>query len=504
MKEFIGINIGALLTKFSAIEPLKEKEIYNEKDFKLKLVLNDIIDRVLPSIIQYKENNTIFIGQSTKLGYKKYYLSTFDNLSRLLGLVSNNGINELEKKYFLTLENFEIGYFNFIIDNIKYQQPADYFVFSFIEQLDKKIKNKLNDYELKKYIFAIPDYYTYYQKESLQNMLKLKYNSMTFPLINESTALTMYYGYFNYKELNDDDKKYIIFIDIGHSKTSFILSEFTKKEFIVKNVVNIPFLGGRDFNNRIFEFCLKKFKEEYNRDLTVTGRIKVRLMEEIEIKRKILSINDEVNINIDGIEKGIDFSFIMEKSEFEEIISNEIELFKREFKLFYDKIKTKYKISKIEMAGQLMRTPKLKSIVYEISEITLSETIAMDMCHSFGVLLYGTLILEKRNYEELKSVKSYNNYSLYYSFDKKDKEVLIKKGDKFPFENRIIINDEYKQNCENIFIYYDNNELNNLNIVLDKELQLINIKNCIKKNEQYLYLNYKINEENEITIIDEK
>ena len=504
MKEFIGINIGALLTKFSAIEPLKEKEIYNEKDFKLKLVLNDIIDRVLPSIIQYKENNTIFIGQSTKLGYKKYYLSTFDNISRLLGLVYNYGINELEKKYFITLENFEVGCFNFIIDNIKYQQPADYFVFTFIQQLDKKIKNKLNDNELKKYIFAIPDYYTYYQKQSLQEMLQMKYDSMmTFPLINESTALTMYYGYFNYKELNDH-KKYIIFIDIGHSKTSFILSEFTKEEFIVKKVKNIPFLGGRDFNNRIFEFCLKKFKEVNNRDLTVTGRIKVRLMEEIEIKRKILSINDEVNINIDGIEKGIDFSFIMEKSEFEKIISNEIELFKREFKLFYDKVKSKYKISKIEMAGQLMRTPKLKSIIYEISEITLSETIAMDMCHSFGVLLYGTFILEKRNYEELKSVESYNNYSLYYSFDKKNKEALIKKGDNIPFKNTIIIEDKYKQNYENIFIYYDNDELKNLNIVLDEEFKSINIKNFIKNNFQYSYLKYKINELNELQFINEK
>ena len=503
MKEFIGINIGALLTKFSAIEPLKEKEIYNEKDFKLKLVLNDIIDRVLPSIIQYKENNTIFIGQSTKLGYKKYYLSTFDNISRLLGLVYNYGINELEKKYFITLENFELGCFNFIIDNIKYQQAADYFVFTFIQQLDKKIKNKLNDNELKKYIFAIPDYYTYYQKQSLQEMLQMKYDSMTFPLINESTALTMYYGYFNYKELTNE-KKYVIFIDIGHSKTSFILSEFTKKEFIVKKVKNIPFLGGRDFNNRIFEFCLKKFKEVNNRDLTVTGRIKVRLMEEIEIKRKILSINDEVNINIDGIEKGIDFSFIMEKSEFEKIISNEIELFKREFKLFYDKVKSKYKISKIEMAGQLMRTPKLKSIIYEISEITLSETIAMDMCHSFGVLLYGTFILEKRNYEELKSVESYNNYSLYYSFDKKNKEALIKKGDNIPFKNTIIIEDKYKQNYENIFIYYDNDELKNLNIELDEEFKSINIKNFIKNNFQYSYLKYKINELNELQFINEK
>ena len=74
----------------------------------------------------------------------------------------------------------------------------------------------------------------------------------------------MYYGYLNYKELTNE-KKYVIFVDIGYSKTSFIFSEFTQNEFIVKKVENIPFLGGRDFNDRIFEKCLKQFEKENNK-----------------------------------------------------------------------------------------------------------------------------------------------------------------------------------------------------------------------------------------------
>ena len=499
MKEFIGINIGSLLTKFSSCEPLQEKTIYNALDFKLKIILNDIIDRVLPSIIQYKENNTIFIGQSAKLGYKKYYLSTFENLSRFLGLSNDFRINDFEKKYFITSENFEKGCFNFILNNDKYQLLADYIVFQFIEELDKKIKNKLNDSNFNKYIFSIPDYYTIFQKESLENCL-LGLFKVKYPLINESTALTMYYGYVNYNELSKD-KTYIIFIDIGHSKTSFILSEFTKEEFIVKNVENIPFLGGRDFNNRIFELCLKKFEEINNKKIKITGRNKIRLMEEIENKRRILSINDDVNLNVDGIEREIDFSYTMERSEFEEIISKEIDLFKTKFKSFYEKVKSQYKISKIEMAGQLMRTPKLKSIVYDISNIILSETIAMDMCHSLGVLLYETFILENRKYEKLKSVKSYNNYSLYYSFDKINKKELIKKGENFPFENNIIIKKENNQNYENIYIFYDNEELKELNIKLKKHFMKIDIKKYIRKEGSQIYLKYKINESNELEFI---
>ena len=60
----IGINIGSQSTKFSASEELPNKEIYSVKDFKLNINLNDILDRFIPSIIQFKETNRLF-GQST-------------------------------------------------------------------------------------------------------------------------------------------------------------------------------------------------------------------------------------------------------------------------------------------------------------------------------------------------------------------------------------------------------------------------------------------------------
>ena len=177
----IGINIGSQNTKYSAGDLIYVKDIYSTTDFKLNPILNDYLERVILSIIQFKDDN-----------------------------------NSL----------------------------------------------KLKTNENQKFIFSIPDYYTFYQKESLKNILKALdiYNE---PMINESTALTMYYGYLNYNELTYENK-YIIFIDIGHSKTSFILSEFSRKKFSVKYVENIPFLGGRDINNKLFELCLKKFKEKNN------------------------------------------------------------------------------------------------------------------------------------------------------------------------------------------------------------------------------------------------
>ena len=315
----IGINIGAQTTKFSGGFLTSKKERYETSDFKINPFLNDILDRVNLSIIQFKEAN-IFFSNSTKLGYKKYYKSTFENLSRLIGFSYNLGINKKEIDYLYTFDNYneENNTFNFKLKEKEYSLTGEQCVYAYINEIDKKIKNKLNTTEPQKYIFSIPDYYTFFQKESLKNILDaLNLNNIAF--LNESTALTMYYGYLNYRELTNEIKSYI-FIDIGHSKTSIFLSQFSRKKFSVKRVINIPFLGGRDINRRIFDLCLKEFKIQNGKDLIITGRNKIRLLEEIEKAKKTLTINSEASINVDAIQSEIDFSFEITKETFEEII----------------------------------------------------------------------------------------------------------------------------------------------------------------------------------------
>ncbi len=452
----IGISIGSKLTKFSAREALPQKEngIYDYNDFKIKLDLNDILDRVLPTTLQIKENN-ILIGQTTQLGHKKYYLSTFENLLRLIDL------NDKEKEYFITLENFieEFECFKIINNGNEQVIEGEHFLIEFLRQLDKKIKDKLKTNEKQNYIFTLPDFFIY-NKQKFSNILSCAELKNDLPIISESTALTMYYGYFNYDEL-DYEKKYILFIDSGHSKTSFILSEFSKKEFAVKEVQNIPFLGGRDFNKKIFEHCLKIYKEQNQKELKVTPRVKIRFMEEIEKKRRILSINDGIDIDILSIEKETDFNYYLEKEEFENIISEELNIFQEKFQLFYQKVKHKYKISKIEIAGQLMRTTKLKEIVTQISSMNISETIFLDLCHSLGALLYGTFILKNRKFQELECFKSYNMYNILYSFDGLNKEILITQGANIPFKGRIDFQIENNKVIvpAKIYCFYYNEEI---------------------------------------------
>ena len=506
----IGINIGSQLTKFSAIEIMMDKkdDVYHSKDFKINQNLKHFIDRVIPSIIQFREKDRL-IGETTKIGYKKYYLSTFNNLSRLIGYIYPIEINDLEIEYFISDDNYEDGNFNFKLNEKKFHFTGDYCVCAFINEIDKKIKNILNTNEKQKYIFTIPDYYTCYQKHSLKLILESLNLNNNFPFINESTAITMYYGYINY--LNFKETKYVIFIDVGHSKTSFILSKFSQEEFEVIKVENIIFFGGRNLNEIIYDECLKEFEKKNKRKMNITGRNTIRLMEEIEKSRKNLSINDDAEIIVDSIDNDIDFQYTITKKKFYEITRDQIKEFEKKFKEFYKEVKNKYEIYKIEMGGQLMRTPILQEIIKNISNINISKTISLDECHSLGALLYATFILDNKKFEKLKSVKSHNMYSINYSFDGNHFQPLIIKNENIPFEKNIKYERILDNNDTSFILTYDKNEFKDIKlgdndddyIVYEYIFDNSEIKKYLKKNNyghyEFLILKIQMNESNEIS-----
>ena len=191
-------NIGSFLTKIPCGDLIqKNKDVYNCFDFKINPLFSDHLERVLESIIQYKENSILF-ASSTFLGYKKYHLSTFNNLSRLIGFMYNRSIiNKEEQKYSIKNNyNEEKGTFTFELNNNQYEHTTgDDCVCSYLKKKKKKIKTKLKTDEKQTYIFSVPDYYTYYQKEALKIILQSLNLNNEYPFINELTAITMYYGY---------------------------------------------------------------------------------------------------------------------------------------------------------------------------------------------------------------------------------------------------------------------------------------------------------------------
>ena len=86
-------------------------------------------------------------------------------------------------------------------------------------------------------------------------------------IINESSAITMYYGYKRYKDMfvsnktkvDKTIKKNVIFIDIGYSKTTFIFSTFNYAYFKVKYVKTLTDKKKKKKNKKKEKVCIEEF-----------------------------------------------------------------------------------------------------------------------------------------------------------------------------------------------------------------------------------------------------
>ena len=101
------------------------------------------------------------------------------------------------------------------------------------------------------------------------------------------------------KKIDPNIEKNILFIDIGYSKTSFILSKFKYNEFKVEYVLCDDNLGGRNFDEIIYKHCVSYFTKEIKENIEISNKMKYKLLEEIQKKRIQLSVNNEDKIYVE-------------------------------------------------------------------------------------------------------------------------------------------------------------------------------------------------------------
>ena len=383
----LGINIGALKTVYSIFSEINGKYVSN-------VLLMNNSSRIIPSIICYTKSHRLF-GDNSLSSLKQNLDTSYNNLSRILDINDENLKFLFSKKeqnkfycYNELREKEEIGSENIIADYLS---------------LINKYYFEKEKYDYTNTCISVPDFYTENQKEILQIICE-SIGMKNINIINESTAITMYYGYTKYRDLfvqetNEVDptiEKNILFIDIGYSKTSFILSYFTYNKFEVKYVDYIPNIGGRNFDELIYNYCVDKFKQENNIEISdISIKMKYRILEEIQKKRIQLTVNNEILFKVEQIFNEKDLNIIIKKEELETIIKDLLDKINVKFDDVIKVVKEKQiKIDYVELAGELMRTPILQKMI-ENKKLEISKTILIDECTSVGAALLGSFFEKK-------------------------------------------------------------------------------------------------------------
>ena len=531
----IGINIGAQNTIYSIFSKV------NNKSFITQVLLSDVASRVIPSILVYTDDHRLY-GETAKASMKRFSESTYINLSRLIGFnpkcnfyLKEFGEDKNIKYSYLGTplkdNNILNGKFKGYIDKITKQDnkenlaqevnPKNY------EEVTSDIiladfLSLLNDFYFKQQAInynvitlSIPDYFTIYQREKMKIILESIHKDKKVNVITESTAITLYYGYTKYRDMfikgkigvDQLIKKNIIFIDIGHSKTTFIFSSFKFNEFKVLYVECLPYLGGRNIDFIILDKILEDYNknEEVKEELEKLGKDKfipdskllLRILESIEKGRKALTVNKDTTILVESLFADIDLEYKLKKEDFEKLIKDEfLNKFEYAFKSFYKTIiNNKYTIDNIEMCGELIRIPILQSIVKKVSGMEISKKILIDECPSVGAALYGNYKYGNFPINTFKTLYEYNNfYPLKININTEPKNDELNKN----------IKDYYKEIGNNQFYVKIPNYQKMKSIIITKEFDNNNNNNKLIKDfiENLVFYKCEIKKLNELKLKD--
>ena len=466
----LGINIGSLNSTVTIGSQLNSALL-----FKTELLLSETSARTCPSIISFGETHRI-IGDQAALVLRKNIKSSFQYINRFIGFDPKSPFSSTElKNYYYIGDTYDPNKnkFSYTINGEKKEISPEEIVTSYLHLLYNSyvIQKNLNPECI---VFSVPDYFTCSQKHKYLQIAESIGIKNDIHLVNESSAITLYFGYKKYKDYfirKKEDKsatidpsitKYILFIDAGHSKVTFVLSKLAYNLFTVLDTTTIPFLGGRDFDEAIYKYCCDEFNKKNGIDISKNNKTKLRLLAPISKARKTLTVNKDAQISVDSLAEDIDFSLLLTRENFELLIKDKVQLFKQELVNFIERNKKNYPhidITNVEMAGELMRTPILEKTVKEIAKIEMSKTILTDECLSVGCSLYGALLKGTFPIKNFKGIYHLNHYSILSSLNNGPCNEFVSNHYQIPEFKSFTFNKEEMNNNINISFYHSKKEI---------------------------------------------
>src|SRR6478736_1643878 len=211
-------------------------------------------------------------------------------------------------------------------------------------------------------------------------------------IVNEPTAAALAYG------LDKGDDQTILVFDLGGGTFDVSLLEIGEGVVEVKATSGDNHLGGDDWDNRIVEWMVKKFKDNNGVDLAADKIAAQRLQEAAEKAKIELSSSSETTIHLPYITHGesgpLHFEEKLSRSEFQRITADLLERTKVPFQnVLKDAGVDVDKIDHVVLVGGSTRMPAVTEVVTELlggkqpnKGVNPDEVVAVGAALQAGVL----------------------------------------------------------------------------------------------------------------------
>ena len=284
MAKIIGIDLGTTNSCVAVMEGDKVKVIDNAEGA-----------RTTPSIVAYKEDGEILVGQSAKRQAVTNPQNTLFAIKRLIGRKFEDKVvqkdNGMVPYKIVKADNGDAWV---DINGKKLAAPQ------ISAEVLKKMKKTAEDYlgeTVTEAVVTVPAYFNDSQRQATKDAGKIAGLDVK-RIINEPTAAALAYGM---DKKGGADRKVAVY-DLGGGTFDISIIEIAdvdgEQQFEVLSTNGDTFLGGEDFDITLIDYLVEEFKKESSVNLKGDPLAMQRLKEAAEKAKIELSSSQSTDINL--------------------------------------------------------------------------------------------------------------------------------------------------------------------------------------------------------------
>jgi heat shock protein 4 len=346
----LGIDIG---NKFTTIASIRDGHI--------EIILNETSKRRTNTVISTdKYNGKRIIGDLANSSFVNNYENTITNVKY--------SMKYEEKEYNnIPIHQTLTGLLNYCVSLAKFETKGNI-------------------------VLTVPPYFGDIEKQIYLDVAKI--TNLNISLCDEYSAVCQYYGFYNCKNLANDEKLNVVFIDIGDINTTLYYTTFKNTECDIHNVI-FDKIGGLYIDQKIFQYFVKKIKEEKNVDIHSTDNIKatIKIFTACEKLKTNLSVSNEASAFVEYLytvdDESYDYTFTLDRQTLNELIREDIDKLKKLLSNISNELSN---IDRVELIGASSRVPIFKQVIEDFFGFKTSSTINAEETISQGGALKAASI----------------------------------------------------------------------------------------------------------------
>ena len=259
-----------------------------------KIVPTDRGNLILPSVVALSEKGEILVGGVAKDQMVTNPRNTVYGAKRLIGRPYDSRVVQELKNYF----SYEIvpgpqGECSVMLEGRTYTLPQ---ISGFVLAQVKTMAEQFLGGPIDAAVISVPAYYNDSQRQAVKEAGRLAGLEVR-RIVNEPTAAALAYG-FN----RGLDQKILVY-DLGGGTFDLSVLHLTGNVFEVLATGGDTFLGGVDFDNRIIDYVLERFRKDTRIDLSQSPIAMQRIKNAAEAAKIDLTLIPNVVIELPYIEQ---------------------------------------------------------------------------------------------------------------------------------------------------------------------------------------------------------